>query len=74
MSLLQTPAIFTEDLSPEEWQHKVDQMLNRAEATQQYEMGRLNPVDYEQALRENGIADPRMLWELWENGHILIGV
>lgn len=68
MSLFQTPAIRSEHLSPEEWQYKLDQMHRRACATQQWQMGQLTPGDLEQALRENGLADPRILHEFWSRG------
>lgn len=73
MDIFQTPAIYSGDLSPEEWQARISQMLNRAQATQQYRAGVLSPSDFEAVLFSEGIKDPYELGELWEAGQLWHG-
>lgn len=73
MDIFQTPALYSGDLSPEEWQARISQMLNRAEATQQYRAGVLSPSDFEAILFEEGIRDPYELDILWGRGQLWDG-
>jgi len=74
MDRYMTPAIRTEHMSDQEWQFKLEQMHARAMATQQYKLGCLSEADHLQALRENGIHDPRVLSLLWAEGRLHNGV
>ena len=74
MDIFQTPALYSDDLSPDEWQARLDQMFNRAEATQQYVAGQISPADFEDALATYGVSDPYRLAEMWELQQICRGV
>lgn len=73
MDFFQTPAIYTDDLTSTEWESRLAQMLNRAEATQQYRLGLMSPEDFEDALATYGIPDPYKLADAWEGGVIWPG-
>lgn len=64
-SFFATPAIYSADLSPQEWEHRLQQMYNRSEVTAQYERGDLSPQDFEDALATYGIPDPYKLDDRW---------
>lgn len=74
MTLFQTSALYSDDLTPTEWESRLKQMLDRAEATQQYELGLMSPDDFADALATYGISDPYRLAEGWERGVIWPGV
>lgn len=74
MDLFQTPALYSDDLSPSEWKARLKQMLDRAQATQQYQLGLMSPEDFADALATYGIPDPYRLDDCWERGIVWPGV
>lgn len=66
--LFSTPALYSSDMTPEEWAQQLQQMQNRALATSQYRQGQISPSAFEDALRENGCLNPWALEELWARG------
>jgi hypothetical protein len=73
MDFFQTPALYSDDLTPTEWESRLQQMLSRAEATQRYRLGLMNPEDFEDALHTYGIPDPYQVGECWDRGLIWPG-
>lgn len=74
MDIFATPALYSHQLDPAEWQARVSAMLNRAEHTQKYVAGAMSPDDFAEALRMHGIADPWQLDKLWEDGQQCPGI
>ena len=63
--LFATPAMYSADLSPDEWETRLHKMYNRAEATAAWQRGELSPQDFEDALATYGIPDPYKLDDRW---------
>lgn len=65
---LSTPAIWTPGMSEEDWSNSLDQAFDRAVVTRAFLDGELSPAQFEDALRQFGIPDPRQLDEAWAEG------
>lgn len=74
MDIFQTPALYSADLPPEEWESRLKQMLDRAVVTQKFRAGAMSPDDFEDALATYGVSDPYALAEMWELQQICRGV
>lgn len=66
-TLIATPAIWTPDMSDDQWEEQLDLMLNRAIAAHEFITGRINGDDFADALHDYGF-DPAQCFEHWDNG------
>jgi hypothetical protein len=64
---LSTPAIYVPNMSDEEWQTELDQMLNRSILTHRFVDGLIAPGDYMDALDQFGV-NPLQIADDWEEG------
>jgi hypothetical protein len=65
-----TPALWTPDMSSEEWESEVAMMLNRSIACRDFVQNKISPDDFAEALFENGF-NPDTCFDLWEEGETL---
>lgn len=66
--LFGVPALYSPNLSQEEWDLELNGMIARSIASRAFIDGRLSPDDFACALAESGIDDPYQLEEQWQNG------
>jgi len=65
---LSTPAIWVPGMDDDDWAVALDQSFDRALATRDFLDGLLSPDQFEDALNQFGISDPRTVEEAWSEG------
>jgi len=65
---LSTPAIWLPGMDDGDWAAALDQSFDRALATRDFLDGLLSPDQFEDALNQFGIPDPRSVEEAWSEG------
>jgi len=65
---LSTPAIWLPGMDDDDWAVALDQSFDRALATRDFLDGLLSPDQFEDALNQFGISDPRTVEEAWSEG------
>jgi len=65
---LSTPAIWLPGMDDDDWAAALDQSFDRALATRDFLDGLLSPDQFEDALNQFGIPDPRSVEEAWSEG------